>query len=211
MDVGVIGSGVVGRALAKGFAGLGDRVKIGSRDPHKLDEWVVEVGHGVTPGTVGEVAEFGELVVLATAGSGTQSALELAGPQRLAGKVVIDATNPLVYGDGPPGLAVGHTDSAGEQVQRWLPESKVVKAFNIVGNAHMVNPEFADGPPTMLIAGNDDDAKRVVTGILDRFGWDTIDIGGIEGARVLEPLAILWVVCGIRQGSFDHAFKLLRK
>jgi 8-hydroxy-5-deazaflavin:NADPH oxidoreductase len=112
----------------------------------------------------------------------------------------------------PPILAVGYTDSAGETVQRMLPNSKVVKAFNIVGNPHMVHPNFPGGPPTMFICGNDEDAKKdVIDNILTKFGWETIDIGGIEAARLLEPLALLWITHYFRTGTGDHAFKLLRK
>jgi predicted dinucleotide-binding enzyme len=118
----------------------------------------------------------------------------------------------LVFPAGaPPRLAVGHTDSAGEQVQRWLPDSHVVKAFNTVGNRHMVKPEFPDGPPDMFICGNDARAKQTVTDLLKAFGWPVIDIGGIEGARYLEPLAMIWILYLLRTKTGDHAFKLLRK
>src|SRR5207302_5011243 len=125
---------------------------------------------------------FGDLVVVATAWSGTENALQLAGADSFAGKVVIDATNPIDASHGmPPRLALGHTDSGGEQVQRWLPRARVVKAFNSVGNPHMFKPEFPGGPPDMFIAGNDAEAKKTVTEILTAFGWNTIDVGGIEG------------------------------
>jgi hypothetical protein len=124
----------------------------------------------------------------------------------------MDATNPLDFSQGmPPRLSIGHTDSAGEQVQRWLPDAKVVKVFNIVGNAHMVDPQFPGGPPDMFICGNDDGAKATVAEICRQFGWPTIDLGGIEGSRWLEPMCILWVAHGLRAGSWNHAFKLLRK
>jgi hypothetical protein len=144
--------------------------------------------------------------------TGAENALNMAGPGNFAGKVVIDAINPLEFvPNAPPRLAIGHTDSAGERVQRWLPSAKVVKAFNIVGNVHMFKPQFPGGPPDMFICGNDDAAKQTVTEILKDFGWPAIDIGGIEGSRLLEPLCILWVGYGIRSGSWNHAFKLLRK
>jgi len=136
----------------------------------------------------------------------------MAGPENLAGKIVIDSTNPLLFSPGkPPALALGHTDSGGEQVQRWLPESRVVKCFNTVGHAHMVHPDFPGGPPDMFLCGNEAGAKETVTGICREFGWPVIDIGGIEGARLLEPICILWVLYGIRTNSLNHAFKLLRK
>jgi 8-hydroxy-5-deazaflavin:NADPH oxidoreductase len=96
-------------------------------------------------------------------------------------------------------------------VQRWLPPSKIVKAFNHVGNAHFFKPQFADGPPTMFICGNDAGAKKTVTGLLDTFGWSVVDIGGIEGARLLEPLAMLWITYGFRTNNWSHAFRLLLK
>jgi predicted dinucleotide-binding enzyme len=109
-------------------------------------------------------------------------------------------------------MAVGHTDSAAETIQRSLPQAKVIKAFNIVGNPHMVHPDFPGGPPTMFVCGNDELAKKmVIENILAPFGWETIDIGGLEGARLLEPLAMLWITHYFRTGTGNHAFKLLRK
>lgn len=213
MKVGILGSGAVGQALGTGFvAKRGDEVKIGSRSPEKLDDWVAEVGDGASAGSFEDAASFAELAVLATGWSGTESAIGLAGPEHLDGKVVIDVTNPLDFsGDGAPTLAVGHTDSGGEQVQRWLPDSRVVKAFNIVGNAHMVDPDFPDGPPTMFICGDHDGAKDEVTQVCEDFGWPAIDLGGIEAARYLEPLAMLWITHVIRSGRSGYAFKLLHK
>ena len=214
MNVGVLGTGAAGRALGTGFADRGHHVKMGSRDTanQAAVEWA-GASDRTTTGTFAEAAVFGEIAVLATAWTGTENALRLAGHQNLAGKVVIDATNPLAFAgpDQLPGLALGHTDSGGEQVQRWLPEARVVKAFNIVGNADMVDPRFPGGPPDMFFCGDDDDAKSTVKDILTAFGWESIDIGGIEGARLLEPLCILWVVCGARTGTWGHAFKLLRR
>jgi predicted dinucleotide-binding enzyme len=214
MKIGVIGTGDVGKVLGAGFAALGHDVKIGSRDPssEKVTSWVAKTGEHASAGTFAEVAAFGDVIVLATLWSGTESALKLADPANFKGKVVIDATNPLAFGaSGPPSLAIGHTDSGGEQVQRWLPGARVVKAFNTVGNAHMINPQFPGGPPDMFLCGNDADAKKTVTDICTAFGWPTIDIGGIEGSRLLEPLCILWVGYGIRSGTWDHAFKMVRK
>lgn len=167
---------------------------------------------GVRSGTFAEVAAEGEILVLAVAGARVEEALETAGTGSFDGKVVIDVTNPLAFEEGkPPALAVGFDDSGGEQVQRAIPGARVVKAWNIVGSPYMVDPDLPGGPPTMFIAGDDDGAKATVTEILDSFGWpETIDIGGIEGSRQLEPLCLLWVGVGIRGGRFDHAFKLLR-
>ena len=214
MKIGVLGTGVVGSTLAGGFAALGHEVSVGTRDASsdKAKALAAKLGPKVAVVPFAEAASFAETGVLATLWSGTESAIRLAGPQHLAGKVVIDTTNPLVFAPGAaPELALGHRDSGGEQVQRWLPGARVVKAFNIVGNAHMVHPTFPGGPPDMFICGNDAPAKRTVTSLLKELGWPAIDIGGIEGARVLEPLCILWVLFGARTGSWNHAFKLLRK
>ena len=214
MKIGIIGSGEVGRALAEGFLLLGSQVTIGSRDPSgkKLHDWVESAGPNACAGSFADAAAFGDIIVLATLWSGTENALNLAGKNTLAGKTVIDVTNPLVFhDDGPATLALGHTDSGGEQVQRWIPKSRVVKAFNSVGNAHMVNPDFPGGPPDMFICGNDAHARGEVADICSRFGWGVVDIGGIEGARLLEPLCILWVTYGLESNTWDHAFKLLRK
>ncbi|HUK30920.1 MAG TPA: NAD(P)-binding domain-containing protein [Candidatus Acidoferrum sp.] len=214
MKIGILGSGDVGQALGRGFISRGHEVKMGSRDANneKAVAWAKQAGSRASTGVFADAARFGEVIVLATLWSGTENVLRLAGPENLAGKVLIDATNPLVFTPGaPPSLALGQTDSGGEQVQRWAPKARVVKAFNIVGHAHMVDPQFPGGPPDMFICGNDAAAKTAVTEILKSFGWPTIDIGGIEGARLLEPMCILWVLYAMRSKSTNHAFKLLRK
>ena len=209
--IGVIGSGDVGKVLAAGFAKAGHEVKIGSRDPGKLKDWAQQNGANVSTGTFEEVARFGEVIVLATLWAGTESALKLAGPDNFAGKTVVDAVNPLAFGATGPGLALGFNDSAGESIQRWLPKAHVVKAFNIVGNAHMVNPSFPGGTPDMFICGNDEGAKKKVAELIKGIGWNTLDTGGIEGARYLEPMAMVWINYAIRTKTGNHAFALLRK
>lgn len=214
MQVGILGSGGVGQALGLGFAKLGHEVKIGTREPQseKLRPWLAKAGKKASTGSFQETARFADLAVLATLWSGTESALRLAEPGNLARKVVMDVTNPLLFETNqPPRLALGYSDSGGEQVQRWLPHSKVVKAFNTVGSAHMVDPKFPGGPPDMFICGNDASAKQVVAGICKSFGWAVVDAGGMEGARLLEPMCMLWVQHGLHTGSWDHAFKLLHK
>jgi 8-hydroxy-5-deazaflavin:NADPH oxidoreductase len=216
MDIGILGSGDVGRRLGDGFIELGHTVKIGSRNPNqeKITEWMAKHEKvKVSSGSFAEAASFGELDIIATSWAGTDEAIRMADPKNFAGKVVIDVTNPLDFSKGmPPRLAIGHTNSAGETVQRILPDSKVVKAFNIVGNPHFIHPDFPGGPPTMFICGNDDEAKKTITdNILTKLGWETIDIGVIEGARLLEPFAFLWIMHYFRTGNGNHAFKLLRK
>ncbi len=217
MNIGILGSGDVGRRLGDGLIVLGHKVKIGSREPGKLDlqQWINNHGQEkAAAGTFAEAASFGdELIFLATLWDGAPNAIKMANVKNFTGKIVIDVTNPLDFSKGmPPRLAVGHTDSAGETVQRLLPESKIVKALNTVGNLQMVNPDFQGGPPTMFVCGNDKDAKKTVAdSILIPFGWETIDIGGIEGSRLLEPLAMLWITYYFRTNTGNHAFKLLRK
>jgi hypothetical protein len=211
--VGVLGSGEVGRRLAGGFASRGAVVMIGTRDTGKADlgDWLSADGAGIEAGTYAEVAAHGELLVLALLGTAAEQAIADAGPANFSGKVVIDAMNPLDFSDGfPPKLAISGADSLGEQVQRALPDAKVVKAFNTIGNPYFVDPHFSEGLPTMLIAGDDADAKRLVGEVLVDFGWpEPVDIGGIEGSRELEAICILWVKIGGQRGSFDHGFKLL--
>lgn len=223
MKIGIIGSGDVGRRLADGLLDLGHQVKLGTRDTSKKEvvEWIDKHRKkgGREPeyasvGSFAESASYGDdLIILSTSWSGTSNAIEMAGPNNMVNKVVIDTTNPLDFSQGlPPRMAVGHTDSAAEIIQRLLPKAKIVKAFNIVGNPHMVHPDFPGGPPTMFICGNDEQAKKMVTErILIPFGWETIDMGDLQGARLLESLAMLWITHYFRTGTGDHAFKLLRK
>jgi predicted dinucleotide-binding enzyme len=187
---------------------------VGSRSPtqEKLTSFVKRHdGKNASSGTFEQTAAFGELVVIATLWAGTKEALGLANPKNFINKTVIDVTNPLDFSKGAPALAVGPGDSAGETVQRMLPGSKVVKAFNIVGNSHMIHPQFDCGPPTMFICGNYQDSKKQVSSILEKFGWETIDLGGIEESRLLEPLAMIWIRYYMNTGNGNHAFKLLRK
>lgn len=213
MKVGVLGSGMVGQTLGLGLAARGHEARLGTRDParEQVLEWGRRAGARGSVGTFAEAARFGELAVLATLWSGTRSALDLAGPENLRGKVVVDVTNPLDFSSGKPELALGWRDSGGEQVQRWLPGARVVKAWNIVTAATMVDPEREEGTPDMLIAGDDPDAKRTVTALLGEFGWPVVDLGGIEEARLLEPMAMVWIRHFVRTRDYRHAFKLLRR
>lgn len=212
MRIGIVGSGDVGRALADAFIATGNEVIVGTRTPAKLEQWISKHESGrAAVGNFSDAASRGEVVVIATLWAGTKDAIRSAGPENMAGKFVIDVTNPLEFTEKGPKLALGFSDSAGETVQRLLPSAKVVKAFNTVGSPHMYKPDFPGGPPAMFICGNDEEAKAKVTRILDSFGWETVDIGGIEGSRLLESLAMLWIVHYLRKGSGNHAFKLLQK
>lgn len=209
MKIGILGSGEVGFQLAEGLVRNGHRVMLGSRDPkqEKIQTWLKS--REAQAGTLPETAAFGELVFLATAWSGTENAIRLAGAKNFADKVLIDVTNPLAHGPSGPTLVIGHTDSGGEQVQRWLPDAKVVKCFSIVGAPLMIDPELPDGPPSMFYCGNDEDAKYIVQDLLRSVGWSPIDLGGIESSRYLEPMAMAWIVYGFRTNTWNHAFKLL--
>ena len=213
MNIGIIGTGVVGQTLGTGLAAKGHSVKIGSREPQseKLQEWQNQAGPNSSTGTLEETARFGDLIILATNWHGTENALALAGPDNLAGKVVIDTTNPLTFGAEGPSLGVGFSDSAGEQVQRILPESRVVKALNIVSAFMMLDPNALRETPDMFIAGNDAGAKKEVTTFLEGFGWPVIDLGGIQEARLIEAIAMVWVkyYFSVRNEG-RHAFKLIR-
>jgi predicted dinucleotide-binding enzyme len=214
MKVGIVGSGDVAQKLGEGFVTTGHEVRLGSREPgsEKLRAWKAVRGANASTGTPDDAARFGELLVVATQWSGTHNALTIAGPGNFAGKTVIDVTNPLVLRENAmPGFALGLNDSAGEQVQRWLPNANVVKAFNSVGNAHFFRPKFPGGPPDMFYCGNDAAAKAQVRGILESFGWHPTDVGGIESARFVEPLCLLWVQILFVSGSPNHAFKVLRQ
>lgn len=216
MKIGILGTGEVGRALGTGFVTLGHETKLGSRDARneKALAWAREAGPKASAGTFADAAAFGDIVVLATLGVANESALALAGPDRLRGKILIDATNPLDFSKGvPPTLAVSGNDSGGERVQKFLPHARVVKAFNTVGNAHMFRPQFPGGPPDMFVCGNDGEAKKQVAALLADFGWGVADVGGIESSRYLEAMCMVWVLYAfsLTPPSWNHAFKMLRK
>lgn len=208
--IGILGSGDVGRSLGAGLARHGHEVKLGSRSPEsdKLSSWLDEVEGNASTGTLDEAAAFGDVVILAVNGSAAEEAVDRAGVDAFAGKVVIDAMNPLAFaGDGPPGLFVGTTDSLGERVQRKLPEARVVKAFNTVSHVKMVDPSFEQGSPPMLICGDDAQAKAQVEALLKDLGWPgALDVGGIDGARWLEALVPLWVRAGSTLDTWGHVF-----
>jgi predicted dinucleotide-binding enzyme len=209
MNIGILGSGDVAKALAAGFLKRGDAVMLGTREPEKLAAWKAKAGANARVGSTAQTAEFGELIVLATHGLATLEVIEAAGEGAFADKIVIDATNPIRQGDDGLYLAIGLDDSLGERIQNEIRRAHVVKAFNTVGAPEMVNPKFAGGPPTMFIAGNNEAAKAQVSTILRDFGWDVADLGGIEAARYLEPMCFAWLAYGMKNGTWHHAFKLL--
>jgi hypothetical protein len=208
--VGVLGSGDVGKVLAAGFHKHGHDVVIASREGGKLAEWSAQTG--IREVTFAQAAERADIIVLAVAGRVAEEALNQAGIDRLAGKIVIDATNPIAAAPPVHGVLqffTGPNESLMERLQKAAPQARFVKAFSSVGNAFMIDPDFPGGPPTMFICGDDADAKAQVTAILEQFGWDTADMGAVEAARAIEPLCQLWCIPGIARGQWTHAFKLL--
>lgn len=212
MNIGIIGSGAVGQTLAKGFFKHGYSTMIGTRDPQKMLEWSKGAGMGIAVGAFAQVAAFGEIIVLAVKGEHAIAALEMAGQANLSGKTIIDATNPI-DGNRPPDKGVlSFTTSLDrslmEGLQQAFPDAHFVKAFNSVGSALMVNPSF-ESKPTMFICGNSLTAKAQVSNILEQFGWGVSDMGGVEGARAIEPLCILWCIPGFLRNEWNHAFHLM--
>ncbi len=213
MKIGVLGSGVVAQTLADGFLKHHYEVMTGTRDQTKLAEWAIAHPRAHL-GSFSDAAAFGEVVVLAVKGTAAAEALRSAGSAHLNGKVVIDTTNPIA--DAPPvnGILKFFTnldESQLERLQREFPDARMVKAFNSVGSGQMVNPDYGGILPTMFICGNDDKAKKTVGSILEKFGWETADMGRAEAARAIEPLCMLWCIPGFTRNEWTHAFKLLHK
>lgn len=214
MNVGILGSGDVGQALGRAFVTLEHKVMLGSRDAEnpKGIAWAKQSGARASHGTFSEAARFGEIVVLATLGLATEQAIGLAGPERFAGKLVLDVTNPLDFSKGmPPVLAGGVGDSGGERHQRLLPAAHVVKIFNTVGSPLMFRPQLPGGPPSMFLCGNDAAAKKRAGEICKDFGWDVVDLGSIGTAHYLEAMCMVWVLAGVNSNNWHQAFRLLRK
>jgi len=212
MKIGIIGSGDVGKALAVGFLKHGHEVTIGTREPAKLADWGKQ-NPKARIGTFVETAKFAEVAVVAVKGDVLANAIRTAGAANLAGKTVIDATNPIAGAPPANGVLKFTTnldEAMMERVQREFPAIHFVKAFNSVGSALMVDPHFAGGKPSMFICGNDDGAKKTVSTILDQFGWETEDMGKVEAARAIEPLCMLWCIPGFLRNDWMHAFKVLR-
>jgi predicted dinucleotide-binding enzyme len=216
MKIGIIGSGPVGRVLAKAFLSEGHEAMIGTRDIKKAEmvKWQQENPSGRL-GSFEEAAAVGDIIVLATAGSVVANAINLAGAQHFSGKIVIDTTNPIASAPPENGVLKYFTtldDSLMERIQKQLPDAKLVKAFNSVGNGAMYKPVYPNAiKPSMFICGNDEEAKKTVTGILTAFGWETEDMGKAEAARAIEPLCMLWCIPGFLQNQWTHAFKLLKQ
>lgn len=210
--IGVLGSGVVAQTLAAGFQKKGHEVRIGTRSPDKLADFHAKTGLAVV--TFAEAAEYAEIAVLAVKGTAAVEALGTIGARHLDGKIVIDTTNPIA--DAPPQNGVlqfftGPNDSLLERLQAAAPAARFVKAWNSIGNAFMVDPQFPGGKPTMFFCGNDDAARAEVGKILAAFGFEPEDLGKAEAARAIEPLCQLWCIPGLLRNQWTHAFRLLKR
>jgi 8-hydroxy-5-deazaflavin:NADPH oxidoreductase len=211
--VGIIGSGDVGKTLAKGFLKHGYQVAIGSDHTEKLAEFKRE-NPQIETATFEQAAQSGEIVVLCVKGTVAEEILEKV-KRHLSGKTVIDTTNPIA--DAPPQNGVlkfftSLDESLMERLQKIAPDAQFVKALNSIGSGLMINPNFGDNTkPTMFICGNNEDAKKKVYEILEKFGFEIEDIGKAESARAIEPLCILWCIPGFIRNEWTHAFKLLKK
>ena len=225
MRISVLGTGMVGQAIAGRLAELGHEVLVGTRDPaatlarsepDAMGNPPFKVWHEAHPDvTLGALAEAGEaeLIINATNGAGSIAALEAVGEQQLAGKVLIDIANPLDFSAGmPPSLLVCNTDSLGEQIQHRFRRARVVKALNIVNAFLMVDPgQLAGGDHSMFLCGDDADAKATATGLLESLGWtDIIDLGGITNARGSEMYVALWVRLWGALGTPTFSIKVVR-
>jgi predicted dinucleotide-binding enzyme len=211
-NVGVLGSGPVGKVLAKGFQKHGYQARIGSRDGSKLSAFTAETG--IVSGTFAGVAAWADTIVLAVKGAVALDALAGAGAEHLAGKVVIDTTNPLAEAppeDGVLRLFTGPNESLMERLQDTYPTARFVKAFSCVGNALMVDPQLSGGRSAMFICGNDRAARAEVRKLAGQFGHDVWDMGTAKAARAIEPLVVLWCIPGFLENDWTHALAMVRQ
>lgn len=212
--IGILGSGAVGKSLANGFIKYGCEVMMGTARADKHAELKEKTGGKAQVGSFADAATFGEILVFAVKSTAAEAVVRIAGAANMEGKIVIDTTNPIA--EMPPVNGViqyttGPNQSQMERLQALVPEAKFVKAFSCIGSPLMVNPDFGGIKPTMFICGNDAEAKKEVGEILDLFGFETEDMGMMEAARAIEPLAILWCIPGFLRNDWTNAFKLLKK
>lgn len=210
--IGVIGSGQVGQVLAAGCKKHGYEVRIGSRTPEKLSDFSAKAG--IAAATFGEVAAWGDAIILSVLGRAAEEALQEAGSANLAGKIILDTTNPIDAAppeDGVIRFFTGPNESQMERLQAKFPDARFVKAFSCVGNSRMVDPQFETGNPTMFYCGNDAAAKSEVAELLRQFGWNPADMGTAKGARAIEPLCQLWCIPGFLRNEWTHAFSMLMR
>jgi predicted dinucleotide-binding enzyme len=214
MNIAIIGAGNVGGTLGTVWARKGHSITFGVRNPSdtKIQKLLASAGGNATAATVAEAAAQAPVVLLATPWEAAQNAIAAAG--NLANKILIDTTNPLIMSPEGlrQGLVIGHATSAAEQIKQWAPGAKVVKAFNTIGAQNMANPIFGAQKATMFICGDDAEAKASVTTLSDDLGFETMDVGSLEIARLLEPVGMLWIHIsyGLGRGP-DFGFKIVKR
>ncbi|HJW29020.1 MAG TPA: NAD(P)-binding domain-containing protein, partial [Saprospiraceae bacterium] len=211
--IGIIGSGVVGVALANGLHKHGYAITLGTNDAEKYEDLKSKTQHQVEVGSFEQAARSSDLLVLAVKGSAAEEIVRALGNDLLRGKTILDTTNPIKEGPPTNGVLSYFTsldESLMERLQRLAPDALFVKCFSCVGNVFMVDPNFGGAKPSMFICGNDEDAKTRTRHLLDEIGWETEDMGKVEAARAIEPLCILWCIPGMIRGQWMHALKLLK-
>lgn len=212
--IGIIGSGAVGKALAKGFLKHGYDVTIASRSDEKRKGLAAEIGGNIKTGDFSDTCKNSDIIAFAVKGHQAKEALKNCGIENLDGKIILDATNPIADSAPVNGVLKYFSSldrSLMEDLQAAAPKANFVKCFSSVGSGLMVDPDFGAIKPSMSICGNNEIAKKEVKQILEKFNWEVEDMGMAEGARAIEPLAMLWCIPGLREGKWNHAFKLLKK
>jgi 8-hydroxy-5-deazaflavin:NADPH oxidoreductase len=216
VQIGVLGTGTVGRSIAGKLVALGHEVRMGSRTPDNENAaaWVRSAGDGASHGTFDDAASFGQLVFNCTAGDASIAALRGAGEENLAGKVLVDVSNALDFSQGPPpSLFVTTKESLGEQIQAAFPDARVVKTLHTVNADVMVDPSLVPGEHDMFVCGNDAAAKEEVTTLLESFGWHReriLDLGDITSARGTEMYVVLWLRLWGATGTFHFNIHVVR-
>jgi len=210
MRIGILGAGNVGGALARVWAAKGHEIVFGVPDPRgeRVARALAALSGKGRAATNVEAAAAAEVVVLSVPWPAARQAVETAGD--LTGKVLVDCTNPLA--PDLKGLVVGLTTSGAEEIAAWAPAAKVVKAFNTIGAVNFGNARFGDSLADGFYCGDDGAAKKLVRGLIEDAGFHPVDVGPLTNARLLEPLALLWIDLAVnqKQGA-NHAFKLLRR
>ena len=208
MKIGIIGTGSMGTGLGFIWAKKNHEIMFGSRDPVNAEKIASTSGANISGGTYKDAAQFGNIIVLAVPWSAVKETIQILGD--LNGKIIIDCTNAVAPHLG--GLLLGHTSSAAEKIAEWANGAKIIKAFNSLGAENLTKLQFGSQNASTFICGDDLDAKSIVRKLGEEIGFDVIDAGPLETARLIEPLAMLWINLAYKQGmGTDIAFKLLRR
>ena len=216
MKYAVLGTGMVGHTLATKLVALGHEVRMGAREASNetAAAWAVEQGTSAGHGSFGSVAAWADRVIVAVNGAQIEAVAAAMGDDAVAGKTVIDVTNPLDMSQGVPPVLVAHlanTHSAGEALQAALPSARVVKTLNTMNHEIMVNPGQMPGAHDVFLAGDDNAAKADVVGLLGEFGWEApIDMGALAAARGLEGMMPFWLRMWGVNGSANFNYRIVR-